>query len=253
MLVRGLTKYQLAKRAQYFRVKETKQFVCTSNVLKCKSNESQTPEQRELEAKRAAKLREMQENAKHVVKILPLEEIIDIDLFLGYTPEKVEEIWKEYHKSKYCIAATVAKSTYQQIRALWELFPFFLLPVPRGDGVEFYVSSYSKDTIMFVTLSEYQQLGANATPALQIRHYTEFMETKSVVLMRGEVDPFKLDIQESQLLMNQIQLYYLDRDRLSIVRKFNMNPTQFDYNELLSFSPKQSEVKQPIDQSKSDV
>lgn len=51
--------------------------------------------------------------------------------------------------------------------------------------------------------------------------------------MRGEVDHLQMTSQEAQLLVNQMQLYYLNDKGLELVKQFNENPSEFDYNKLL--------------------
>lgn len=51
--------------------------------------------------------------------------------------------------------------------------------------------------------------------------------------MRGEIDPLQVTAQECQLLVNQMQLYYLNDERLELVKQFNENPKEFDFNKLL--------------------
>jgi hypothetical protein len=51
--------------------------------------------------------------------------------------------------------------------------------------------------------------------------------------MRGEVDPLQVTAQEAQLLVNQMQLYYLNDERLGLVEQFNEDPQNFDYKQLL--------------------
>lgn len=48
-----------------------------------------------------------------------------------------------------------------------------------------------------------------------------------------EIDPYRMNVQEAQLLANQVQLYYLDPTRLPLVVTFNREPHKFDYDALL--------------------
>jgi len=53
--------------------------------------------------------------------------------------------------------------------------------------------------------------------------------------MRGDVDPFRLNIQSALFLANQMVLYYADDERFNLVKKFNDDPANFDFNVLLEF------------------
>lgn len=86
---------------------------------------------------------------------------------------------------------------------------------------------------LYTPLSEFQQKGVSAEPALTVAYYLELMNAKKLVLMRGEINPACLDILESQFLLNNTQIFFLDDAKYDIVKKFHETPDTFDYNLLL--------------------
>uniref|UniRef100_A0A6B2LFY2 Uncharacterized protein n=1 Tax=Arcella intermedia TaxID=1963864 RepID=A0A6B2LFY2_9EUKA len=179
---------------------------------------------------------------ENTVKAYPnLSDIVKLELFEASSPERCTEIWTEYHKTKYCVNAVATKVVYQQLRALLEIFPVFVLPILKQGGSEFFATFYKDNAISFIRLEEWKKLKTNATSALTVMHYTELMESKEIVFMRGEIDPYQINVQEAQFLVNQLQIFYLDREKLRLVMKFNQEPNNFDYNLLLNYTlPKES-------------
>lgn len=152
--------------------------------------------------------------------------------------------------------------------------------LPRSEGVEFFLLQWRAHQAAFTSLLEWQvgwtsaievarptlQLkihsrtctklqthGENAVPYVLLNHYTDFAESKGIVLMTGDLDD-NVDLLDAQFLANEIQLYYLGNDaefvaldrivlstvsrllfcRFELVRQFNHSPETFDYNEILT-------------------
>jgi len=167
-----------------------------------------------------------------------LSDVLNIDLLSHATTKEVSEIWENFHSEKYCIAAVITPEMFRHLRSRWEKYPIFLIPSPKGQGAEFYVFQYSENMAAFMKLQLYQLYQqqddpADTPPSLKMMHYTDFIDSKQVVLMRGEIDPTQIDIQEAQTLANQLQLYYLSDTQYKLVQEFNDSPSTFDYNSLL--------------------
>jgi len=161
------------------------------------------------------------------------------DLLEEASKEEITKIWEEYHKEKYCVAAVIEPEQYLNLQKRWEKYPLFLLPCPKGKGAEFYVFQFVNNLAVFLKLQLYQAYQAqdhvaNTPRALQVMHYCEFMESKRIVLMRGQIDPTQIDVKEAQLLIAQSQLFYLDDKRYHLVKQFNETPNTFDYNDLMN-------------------
>jgi len=180
------------------------------------------------------------ENIARVTRTLD-EILVSKDLLnSAMTKEELSALWRVYHETLYCVAAVIEPYQYERLRSRWEKYPVFLIPCPKGKGTEFYVFQFEGHCASYVKLQLYQAYQAqddiaNTPKALQLMYYCEFLDTKDVVLMRGQIDPQQIDVHEATLLVGQTQLFYLDNSRYEMVKKFNENPQAFDYHDLLNF------------------
>lgn len=161
--------------------------------------------------------------------------VVKIELLANEVKADIEKIWKEYHRSKYCVASSMSRDQFLAIKTKTSEYPQFVVPLSRTDGaVEFFYWQQQNNIWLYTPLIEYQRHGDKAESALTVAFYQELMNAKDVVLMRGEINPACLDILESQFLLNQIQINYLDENRYTtIVRKFHEDSQNFDFNCLL--------------------
>ena len=49
-------------------------------------------------------------------------------------------------------------------------------------------------------------------PLCTLHYYTDVMESKGLVLMRGEVNRGRLPLENAQFMTHQVQIFYLDND-----------------------------------------
>lgn len=75
----------------------------------------------------------------------------------------------------------------------------------------------------------------NAPECLTITHYSEFKDSKGIVLMRGEFDKNIINANEAQCLANQLQLYYCksDPERNALLERFTKRPDEFKHMDLI--------------------
>ncbi|KAJ1845091.1 hypothetical protein LPJ73_004962, partial [Coemansia sp. RSA 2703] len=155
---------------------------------------------------------------------------------------EIGEIWNQYHATKDTISAAIPATTYGDLLAVAKKNPLFVLPLPRESGVEFFFLQFDHHQVHFTSLLEYKQNTVNARPYLTLTHYTDLMDSKGVVLMRGEMDGEQkfIDVQNAQYLALQMQMFYVTGgpEKRSLVEKFNQKPELFDYQELLEQAEK---------------
>lgn len=165
-----------------------------------------------------------------------LNDVMKTDLLEDKTPEEIQKIWEEYHRSKDVIAATIPADVYDKIYDRSLLHPTFLLALPRSEGYEFIVSQFSDHEIHFTPLISYQTHKENAPECLTITHYVDLKASRKIVLMKGELDKNILNVTEAQCLANQIQLYYgQDKERrLQIMDRFTNKPQEFKHMDLIA-------------------
>lgn len=88
--------------------------------------------------------------------------------------------------------------------------------------------------IIFTGLEDYKARGTQAAPYMTVTFYTEFAESKDLVLIRGDVVfTSKLTDTEAQWLMETIQTSYLNDVRYKLVEQFNKEPRNFDFKDVL--------------------
>lgn len=107
--------------------------------------------------------------------------------------------------------------------------------MPRDDGYEMYLLQCQGHQVYFTPLIEYQAKKESARPVFSITFYTEFAESKDLVLMLGELtDPNgTLALKDAQHLIYQFQIFYVTGNphQLEQPVKFWRNPAEFSYQE----------------------
>ena len=175
-----------------------------------------------------------------------LNKIVKVDLLEKLECEEIEKIWKEYHADKNYVCALIKTDCYSDYKELLSLYPRFLLALPRNDGFEFFYTQSVFSSLLFTTLSSYQLHGENSPVVLSCQFYSELSESKCIILMRGEYDPEVINPLEAQTLVNQHRMFYFqkqsglsktDNERLNLVKLFNENPNDFDYNDVIKLMP----------------
>ncbi|KAI7824461.1 ATP11 protein-domain-containing protein [Kickxella alabastrina] len=171
-----------------------------------------------------------------------LDQIMRIELLENNTAEEISDIWNKYHATRDTISAVIPTSTYTDLLQVARKNPIFIIPLPRKEGVEFYFLQFEHHQVHFTSLIEYKTNTVNARPYLTLTHYTDLMQGKGVVLMRGEMDGEQrfLDVQNAQYLALQMQQFYVTGglEKRALLEKFNQRPEEFDYQELMSVAEK---------------
>eukprot|EP00039_Didymoeca_costata_P028309 m.20624 g.20624 ORF g.20624 m.20624 type:complete len:282 (+) comp6903_c0_seq1:20-865(+) len=161
--------------------------------------------------------------------IKSLDDIVNLDLIKELPTEAIEELWKERHREIDCVGACIPVDVYNDLKLKAKECPMFIYPVPREEGIEFFLSQWFGHQCAFTSLLEYKVHQSEARPYLLLNHYTELAESKGIVLMNGDVDD-KINVADAQMLSYQLQLFYLGgKENYQLVKDFNLNPQEFDY------------------------
>ncbi|KAI8318573.1 ATP11-domain-containing protein [Martensiomyces pterosporus] len=171
-----------------------------------------------------------------------LDEIMKIDLLSTKSTEEIGEIWNQYHGTKDMISAAIPARTYKDLLKTASKNPLFVIPLPREEGVEFFFMQFDYHQVHFTSLIEYKTNTVNARPYLTLTHYTDLIDDKEVVLMRGELEGERklIDVQNAQYLALQMQQFYVTGgpEKRALLEKFNQQPEKFDYQELIEAAQK---------------
>jgi ATP synthase F1 complex assembly factor 1 len=110
------------------------------------------------------------------------------------------------------------------------------VPVPRDEGVEFFLLQFNYHQVMFTSLLEFKTKGEEARPYLTITHYPELISIKDIVLMKGEITDTKLlSIANAQYLAFVLQQFYVTggASKIKLLETFHCKPQEFDYNDVI--------------------
>ncbi|XP_059480525.1 ATP synthase mitochondrial F1 complex assembly factor 1 isoform X2 [Neocloeon triangulifer] len=167
-----------------------------------------------------------------------LSEVMKTELIEGKSADEIKKIWQQYYGIKDAVAAVIPPASFKEILENGKKHPLFLFPLPRSNGYEFIVTQFSGNEIHFTTLINYQARThkENSPECLTLIHYTDLMESKGIVLMRGEYDNNILNASEAQCLANQVQLYYgqPSESKKKLLETFTNNPTAFRHMDLVT-------------------
>eukprot|EP00038_Savillea_parva_P012309 m.203727 g.203727 ORF g.203727 m.203727 type:complete len:397 (+) comp22223_c0_seq1:36-1226(+) len=163
----------------------------------------------------------------------PLDSIVKMDKLEEADVDTIKALWSAYHATIKGVGAVIPAEIYAKLRKRNTECPMFVVPLPRSEGIEFFFLQWRAHQAAFTSLLEWQTHGENAVPYVLLNHYTDFADSKGVVLMTADLDD-NVTLMDAQFLANEIQIYYLGEDaEFDLVRKFNHDPQAFDHNEVL--------------------
>lgn len=88
--------------------------------------------------------------------------------------------------------------------------------------------------ILITGLEDYKARGTQAAPYFTVSYYTEFTESKDLVLVRGDiVFTSKLTDSEAKWLLDTVQSFYLNDVRYKLVERFNRETSEFEFKDVL--------------------
>ncbi|KAI9351572.1 ATP11 protein-domain-containing protein [Zopfochytrium polystomum] len=164
-----------------------------------------------------------------------LDNIVNVELLRSESPERIGQIWNEFHATKAGVSGAMDKQFFAKLRERGKKYPLFILPVPRNDGVEFFFMQISGHQIFYTPLLEYKLHRESARAHLVLNHYDDLGEEKDVVLMAGDILVETLTPEDARLLVYQTQLFYVtgtDRKQ-RLVETFHSNPAAFDFQAVI--------------------
>lgn len=159
-----------------------------------------------------------------------------LELIQDKTKEEITEIWHQYHKQKDCIVGVLNREQFEKMFERGKKYNTFLLPLPREQGYEFIMCQFHGLKVHLTPLLWYQTHKENAPECLTMIHYTELLESKGIVLMKGEYDIKSINVTEAQCLVNELQMYYNSDhpQRLKLLKTFTERPDEFRHMDLIA-------------------
>lgn len=164
----------------------------------------------------------------------PLNSIIDFERAKNKSPEELTSIWDDYHLGRGHIGASMKTKLYRLLEQRSADCQHFVIPLWRGSGFTTMFAQVKTPYIIFTGLEDYKAKGTQASPYFTVCHYTEFAESKDLVLIRGDVVfTSKLSDSEAQWLIETTQSFYLNDVRYRLVERFNKETRDFEFSDVL--------------------
>ncbi|XP_073300615.1 uncharacterized protein [Primulina huaijiensis] len=162
----------------------------------------------------------------------PLEEIIDIQRAKNKSSEELADIWDDYHLGRGHIGASIKAKLYHLVEHRAADCRYFVIPMWKGSGYMFV--QVQMPHMLFTGLEDYKARGTQAAPYFTVSCYTEFADSKDLVLIRGNVVlPSKLSDSEAKWLLETAQSFYLNDQRYKLVERFNKETREFEFKDVL--------------------
>ncbi|KAH9797209.1 ATP synthase mitochondrial f1 complex assembly factor 1 [Citrus sinensis] len=179
----------------------------------------------------------------------PLDSIIDIERAKDKSAEDLATIWDDYHLGRGHICASLKTQLYRLLEHRSADCRYFVIPLWKGSGyatmfVQGLLSDESRRSYMLLFiqlphilvtgLEDYKARGTQAAPYFTASFYTDFAESKDLVLIRGDiVFTSKLTDSEAEWLLETIQSFYLNDVRFKLVERFNKEARNFEFKDVL--------------------
>ncbi|XP_052202203.1 uncharacterized protein LOC127807973 [Diospyros lotus] len=164
----------------------------------------------------------------------PLDSIIDIERANNQSPEDLATIWDDYHIGRGHIGTSMKAKLYRLLEQRAVHCRYFVIPLWKGSGYTTMFVQAQMPHMLFTGLEDYKARGTQAAPYLTVSYYTEFAETKDLVLIRGDiVFTSKLTDSEAKWLLETAQSFYLNDVRYKLVERFNRETQEFEFKDVL--------------------
>ncbi|XP_009601187.1 uncharacterized protein [Nicotiana tomentosiformis] len=168
------------------------------------------------------------------LKPKPLDSIIDMERAKNKSAEELADVWDDYHLGRGHIAASMKAKLYKLFEQRSASCRYFVIPLWRGSGYTTMFVQVQAPHILITGLEDYKARGTQASPYFTVSYYTEFAESKDLVLVRGDiVFTSKLTDSEAKWLLDTAQSFYLNDVRYKLVERFNRETREFEFKDVL--------------------
>ncbi|XP_068653888.1 protein atp11, mitochondrial isoform X2 [Aristolochia californica] len=144
------------------------------------------------------------------------------------------KISDQYHLGRGHIGASMTGKLHRLLVERSASCRYFVIPLWRGSGYTTMFLQAQIPHMLFTGLEDYKARGTQAAPYFTITYYTEFAESKDLVLIRGDiVFTSKLSDAEAQWLLETAQSFYLNDTWYNLVERFNKQTHDFEFKDVL--------------------
>ncbi|XP_027908718.1 uncharacterized protein LOC114168178 [Vigna unguiculata] len=164
----------------------------------------------------------------------PLDSIVDVHRLKDRYPEDIASIWDDYHIGRGHVGASMKAKLYNLLAHRASECRYFVIPLWKGSGYTTMFVQVQTPHMIFTSLEDYKARGTQASPYFTVSFYTEFAESKDLVLIRGDiVFTSKLTDSEAEWLLETAQSFYLNDARYKLVERFNRETRDFEFKDVL--------------------
>ena len=170
-----------------------------------------------------------------------LDDIVKKEKMLVENRERLQVIWEDYHEGKatslgFCLSGGVQQGVEQDQRVANLVVPVFK---DQNDSKHIMLLSQMQDKfVSFTYLEEYKQNPDTATQWASLAIYDDFVQSKDLALVRGDVSP-QITREEGDLaLRSLLQTYMCDEEYTKFIHAFNHLPSTFNYDAYIFYMKK---------------
>jgi ATP synthase F1 complex assembly factor 1 len=98
-----------------------------------------------------------------------------------------------------------------------------------------YLLEHQGHQTFFTSLLTYQVKGTEAPVMLTLTYYTDLIETKGIVLLRGEIEEKGTDLESAKQLVETMRNFYLG-DEYSLVQQMHHSPSEFKFENVIELA-----------------
>ncbi len=173
-----------------------------------------------------------------------LETIVKYALLERESPDRIREVWNEFHDNRLdSVATTWTAAEFNAIQERKRRCPRFIYPVHKGDGKYFtLVAEWQDKFCIFTFLDDYRRNPSAAEPYLSVALYDDFLERKGLVLVRGDFSGHLLR-RDAAHVLNLMRYFYFENPKH--LEAFNRDPASFSWDSYLRECPRPPEPKAP--------
>ena len=168
-----------------------------------------------------------------------LDDIVKKEKMFGEEKVHLQTIWEDYHKSKatstgFCLSGAEFRKVTDRVKES----PLFVVPLFKDESGSTHImllSQMQDKFISFTYLEEYKQNPDAASQWASLALYDDFVESKDLGFVRGDMSPQLSRIEGDTLIRSLLQTYISDEDYEKYIHAFNHKPESFNYDTYMAY------------------
>jgi ATP synthase F1 complex assembly factor 1 len=166
-----------------------------------------------------------------------LNEVARVPLLKQESPAKIRQLWLDQFKDRGdVVVGSMASKEYNTFKSNAIACPMFIVPVMKNESSYFNLISQFQDGkhCLLTSLDTFRTNPSSASPMMVATVYDELVQEKSIALMRGDIiNRLEISRADASKILKLLRHFYTNK--FEIVRQFNLNPREFDYDEFMRY------------------